>query len=164
MLDGRSERLKNMLSLRGSLNFIHSFILFIFTSFICSYPLSFPHTHTLKQGALENKLRHREAEKDLESCVCVCRHPRACKALYTWGSLCCVWTSVWGVCTHRVWVCLGTCGQEFYMPGGAFWGHTRSAWGRLHYQLPLYGCEGKGARVLRLIHFLREARHLRFKV
>lgn len=97
VLDGRSERSKNVPSLRGSLNFIHSFILFIFTSFICLYPLSFPHTHTLKQGALENKLRHREAEKGLESCVCVYRHPRACKALCTWGSLCCVWTWVWGV-------------------------------------------------------------------
>ena len=104
MLDGRSERLKNVPSRRGSLNFIHSFISIIFTLFICSYPLSFPHTHTLKQGALENKLRHREAEKGLESCVGVCRHPWACKVLCIWGSLCCVRTWVWDVCTHRVWV------------------------------------------------------------
>lgn len=164
MLDGRSERSKNVPSRRGSLNFIHSFISFIFTSFICSYPLSFPHTHTLNQGTLENKLGHREAEKGLESCVCVCRHRRACKAICIWGSLCCVWTWVWDVCTHRVWVCLGTWWSGVLHARGACWGHTRAAGGRLHHQLPLCGCEGKRARVVRFIHFAREARHLRFKV
>lgn len=118
MLDGRSERSKNVPSRRGSLNFIHSFISFIFTPFICSYPLSFPHTHTLNQGTLENKLGHREAEKGLESCVCVCRHRRACKAICIWGSLCCVWTWVWDVCTHRVWVCLGTWWSGVLHAGG----------------------------------------------